>query len=120
MSSSQPAPPKVLISYSHDSHEHLDRVLALADCLRSEGIDCNLDQYEPAPAEGWPRWMDKQFKDAGYILVICTETYCRRFEGREEKGSGLGVKWEGAIISHRARRCDTYNQRARSGARRGS
>ena len=111
MSSFQSTPLKVFISYSHDSHEHLDRVLALADRLREEGIDCNLDQYEPAPAEGWPRWMDKHFKDADFILVVCTETYCRRFEGREEQGKGLGVKWEGAIITSELYRDETINKR---------
>jgi formylglycine-generating enzyme required for sulfatase activity len=109
--SAEPKPPKVFISYSHDSRPHLDRVLALADRLRAEGIDCNLDQYEPAPAEGWPRWMDKQFKDADFILVVCTETYCRRFEGREEQGKGLGVKWEGAIITDELYRNETVNKR---------
>lgn len=104
-------PPKVFISYSHDSRSHLDQVLELADRLRAEGIDCNLDQYEPAPTEGWPRWMDRQFKDADYILVICTETYCRRFEGREEHGKGLGVKWEGAIITDELYRNETVNKR---------
>jgi formylglycine-generating enzyme required for sulfatase activity len=111
MSSYQPTPAKVFISYSHDSHEHLDRVLRLADRLRAEGIDCNLDQYEPAPAEGWPRWMDKQFKEADFILVVCTETYCRRFEGREEKGKGLGVKWEGAIITDELYSNEAVNKR---------
>src|SRR5262245_35157617 len=111
MSSFQSTPLKVFISYSHDSHEHLDRVLALADRLREEGIDCNLDQYEPAPAEGWPRWMDKQFKDADFILVVCTETYCRRFEGREDKGKGLGVKWEGAIITDELYSNEAVNKR---------
>jgi formylglycine-generating enzyme required for sulfatase activity len=102
---------RVFISYSHDSQAHLDRVLALADQLRAEGIDCNLDQYEPAPAEGWPRWMDKQFKDADFILVVCTETYCRRFEGREEHGKGMGVKWEGAIITDELYSNEAVNQR---------
>ncbi len=111
MASQDNNPPKVFISYSHDSREHLDRVLALADRLRAEGIDCNLDQYEPAPAEGWPRWMDKQFKDADFILVVCTETYCRRFEGREERGKGLGVKWEGAIITDELYSNEAVNKR---------
>lgn len=109
--SHQEKPPKVFISYSHDSRLHLDRVLELADRLRAEGIDCNLDQYEPAPAEGWPRWMDKQFQDAEFILVVCTETYCRRFEGREEHGKGLGVKWEGAIITDELYSSESVNKR---------
>ncbi|MCP4656050.1 MAG: hypothetical protein GY856_11605, partial [bacterium] len=31
--------PRVFLSYSHDSDEHRDRVLALADRLRADGID---------------------------------------------------------------------------------
>jgi len=48
--------PKVFISYSHDSPEHADKVLAFANKLRSEGIDAVLDQYEESPPEGWPMW----------------------------------------------------------------
>ncbi|WP_309729655.1 SEFIR domain-containing protein [Chamaesiphon sp. OTE_75_metabat_556] len=44
-------PLKVFISYSHDSQTHEDRVLALADQLRDDGIDCNIDQYQQSPAE---------------------------------------------------------------------
>ena len=102
---------KVFISYSHDTAAHQDRILALADRLRDEGIDCNLDQYEPAPAEGWPRWMEREFRDADFILVVCTETYRRRFEGREERGKGLGVKWEGAIITQELYQNETINAR---------
>ena len=49
--------PKVFISYSHDTTEHMDRVREVADKLRMEGVDCDLDQYEEAPPEGWARWM---------------------------------------------------------------
>src|SRR5881227_242025 len=91
--------PKVFISYTHDSPEHIDRVLALANRLRAEGIDCQLDQYETSPPEGWPRWTNKQIEEADYVLVVCTETYQRRFKGTEETGKGLGAQWEGAIIT---------------------
>jgi SEFIR domain len=47
--------PKVFISYSHDSPEHEQRVLELAERLRADGINCTIDQYVVAPAEGWPR-----------------------------------------------------------------
>ena len=92
--------PKVFISYSHDSPEHGERVLKLSDSLRSEGIDCKIDQYEPSPPEGWPRWMLNQFDDADYILIVCTEYYYRRFRGQEKPGTGKGVTWEGAIITN--------------------
>jgi len=48
--------PRVFISYSHDSPEHEDRLLALSDRLRQDGVDCRIDQYEQSPAEGWPKW----------------------------------------------------------------
>jgi hypothetical protein len=91
--------PKVFISYSHDSHEHMDHVLTLSDLLRREGVDCHIDQYEMFPPEGWPRWMMNQIENANFVLIVCTETYNRRFRGKEETGKGVGVKWEGAILT---------------------
>jgi SEFIR domain len=61
--------PRVFISYSHDSREHIDRVLALSNRLRADGIDCHIDQYEESPSEGWPRWMVNQIEDASFVLV---------------------------------------------------
>lgn len=92
------APPKVFISYSHDSQEHRERVLALADRLRSDGIDANIDQYENPPAKGWQRWMLDEVEAAEYVLIVCTEVYNRRFRGQEEAGKGKGVTWEGGVI----------------------
>ena len=40
-----PEPPKVFISYSHDSTEHAERVLELSNRLRRDGVDCMIDQY---------------------------------------------------------------------------
>ncbi len=98
MTKNETRPPTVFISYSHDSPEHADRVLELSDRLRADGIDCILDQYEDSPAEGWPRWMDRQIQEADIVLMICTPTYYRRVMGKEEPGTGHGVLWESAII----------------------
>lgn len=73
-------------------------VLALSNRLRSEGIDCVLDQYEPSPPEGWPRWMDREINKAKFVLMICTTAYYRRVMGEEEPGIGLGISWEGNLI----------------------
>ena len=90
---------KVFISYSHDSPEHKDRILALSDRLGQEGVDCAIDQYEQSPAEGWPRWCERQVEQSAFVLVACTETYLRRFKGEEARGKGLGGTWEGHIIN---------------------
>jgi hypothetical protein len=93
-------PPKVFISYSHDSSEHKDKVLSLSNKLRIDGIDCYVDQYEMSPSEGWPRWMVNQIEKADFVLVVCTENYDRRFKGEDEVEKGLGAKWEGAVITY--------------------
>jgi hypothetical protein len=90
---------RVFVSYSHDSHDHMDRVLGLCNRLRADGVDCIIDQYEMSPTQGWPRWTEAQVEEANYVLVACTEVYGRRFKGKERAGDGLGVKWEGAVIT---------------------
>lgn len=99
MASNVPVSPKVFISYSHDSEGHKERALEFANRLRREGIDCRIDQYNDAPPEGWPRWMRNQIEESNLVLVVCTETYNRRFQGKEELGRGRGANWEGAIIT---------------------
>ncbi len=98
MTNDTPHPPIVFISYSHDSPEHCDCVLALSDRLRNNGIDCTLDQYIDSPPEGWPRWMDRQIRAADFVLMICTPTYYRRVMGDEEPDNGHGVAWESTLI----------------------
>jgi hypothetical protein len=90
----------VFISYSHDSAEHSDRVLALSDKLREMGVDAELDQYHVRPPQGWPRWCEEQLRpeNAKFVIVICTQTYRDRVENKVAAGEGRGVFWEGGII----------------------
>jgi len=90
--------PRAFISYSHDSLEHKQKVRSLADRLRGDGIDVRIDQYVPAPPEGWPRWMEHQIANADFVLLICTEIYHRRVSMNEEAGKGLGALWESNLI----------------------
>jgi nucleoside phosphorylase len=94
------SPPKVFISYSHNiqSPDYKDRILTLANRLLEDGIDCNIDQYEDSPPEGWQRWMLNQVERADYVLIACTEEYDRRFRGNESYGKGKGATWEGGVI----------------------
>jgi hypothetical protein len=91
-------PPKVYISYTYDSQEQKDRVLDLADSLRSKGIDCRIDQYEESPAIGWLRWMWAEIESADFVLIICTKNYLRRFQLKEDYENGRFTEWEGGII----------------------
>lgn len=90
--------PKVFISYCHEGPERDAYVLELADRLRMDGIDAFCDQYSPAPAEGWPRWMEEQISAADFVLIICTKIYHERLSGHEKPGTGKGVLWEASLI----------------------
>jgi hypothetical protein len=43
--------------------------------------------------------MLNQIDWAEFVLLVCTETYYRRFRGHEEPGKGKGADWEGAVIT---------------------
>ena len=104
--------PIVFISYSHDSDAHRQRVLDLSERLRRGGYEIRLDQYvNGSPQEGWPRWMLNQFDDARHVLVVCTETYYRRFRGKEAPGVGKGGDWEGAVITQELYNSKSLNTR---------
>jgi hypothetical protein len=92
------APPKVFISYSHDSDEHAARVRKLANELRRDGVHAIIDQYFTSPPEGWPAWMDAHIRDDDFVVMVCTETYYRRVMRKEKPDVGHGVAWEGSLI----------------------
>ena len=93
-------PKKTFISYSHDDEQHSQRVLGLANQLRKHGVDAELDQYETRPPQGWPRWCEEQLRpeNSEFIVVVCTETYLNRIEGKVPADEGRGVFWEGSAI----------------------
>ena len=101
--------PRVFLSYSHDSPEHDAAVLALSKQLRLDGCTVIIDQDERWVSEGWTLWMVKQIAQADFVLVVCTEMYKRRAEGKEEPPTGAGASWEGAII-----RVDLYEANGRN------
>jgi WD40 repeat protein len=95
-----PKPPRVFISYSHDSAAHCDRVLLLAQQLRRDGIDAELDQFHQEELVHWPRWCEEQLRSekSDFVLCICTAEYKRRVEGQVPADVGKGVFWEATLI----------------------
>ncbi len=92
-------PPKVFISYAHDGRELADAVLELSNYFRLQGIDCEIDQYEEAPPQGWPMWMASQIENADYVLILASETYYKRSKDfLKDPTNGLGARWETSHI----------------------
>lgn len=103
--------PRVFVSYSHDSELHREDVLQLALKLRESGIDASIDRFVAAPPQGWPRWMMNEIDSASFVLLICTDTYRRRFEGREAPGKGQGATLEGLLATQHIYNSSTVNHK---------
>lgn len=87
--------PKVFISYSHQGDAYESKILDFTNKLRSEGIDANVDLYEEAPAEGWPRWMENQIRQSDFVLVVSSKSY---YDKCYSMTKGKGILWEVNIV----------------------
>lgn len=91
--------PKVFISYSWAEQEFGGSwVENLANRLRADGIDADIDMYHESPSEGWTTWMINKIKNSDYVLVVCTESYYNIVNSGQEIDSGLGRRFEGKLI----------------------
>jgi hypothetical protein len=110
-------PPKVFVSYSHDSDAHKARVAEFVARLRGEGIDVVYDEdltKVGGPDEGWPRWCERQIVECDYVLACCTAMFHQRFEGEQQEGTGLGVAWEAVSIRQHLYRNPNRNEKVRA------
>jgi hypothetical protein len=87
-------PPRVFISYSHDSAEHKKWVLDFATTIRSRGVDAVLDQWDLKPGDDLPQFMEQNLAAADYAIMVCTRRYVRKANA----GEG-GVGYEKMIMT---------------------
>jgi hypothetical protein len=87
-------PPRVFISYSHDSAEHKEWVLNFATTLRNRGIDSVLDQWDLKPGDDLPHFMETELAQCDFALMVCTEKYVQKANA----GEG-GVGYEKMIMT---------------------
>lgn len=88
----------------------MDRVWELSERLRRDGVDCRVDQ-QGEPEEGWPRWSRNQTQESEFVLVVCTEVYLRRYQGKVAQGTGRGSNWEGFVITQELYEADGKNKK---------
>lgn len=89
-----PTPPKVFVSYSHDSEAHKGWVLRLATRLVANGVNVILDQWDLTLGGDLPRFMESGLTDADRVLAVCTENYV------EKANAGVGgVGYEKMILT---------------------
>lgn len=87
-------PPRVFVSYSHDSEPHKDWVLGLATRLVANGVDIILDQWDLTLGGDLPRFMETGLTAAQRVLAVCTQPYV----SKANAGHG-GVGYEKMILT---------------------
>lgn len=90
-----PEHPKVFISYSQQDETYEQKILSFANRLRDDGIDADIDLYNPTPIEGWPRWMESRIQWADFVLLVSSKSY---YDKAYQKQNGKGVSWEVNVI----------------------
>ena len=103
---------KVFISYSHDNDTHRQRVHALADRLRNDGVDIILDRDcgPGGPDEGWDKWSELQAEKAEIVLPVFTPEYLKCWNGEQMPGMRLGAIHELKVIYRRLYEAGSRNQ----------
>ena len=91
-------PAKVFISYSHDSIEHRNNILQIAQNLRKEGFNCSLDSYAKDLCTGWQTWMRDQIIKSDFVIMVFTLSYYNCFT-KQKDCQGKGVSFESEIIT---------------------
>ncbi len=92
-------PKRVFISYKREkSGDHNQRVYDLADTLRGHGIDAWIDEYDLHHSYTWEEWMEREIKNADFVLVICSQAYFEYVERTASAGGGQGVLHEMRLI----------------------
>lgn len=87
-------PPKVFVSYSHDSVEHKTWVLNLAEDLCQLGINPILDQWDLSPGQDITAFMSAGISSSNRVILVCTKQYVDKSNNRNG-----GVGYEDMMIS---------------------
>ncbi len=90
-------PPKIFVSYAWESEAHKLWVKSLAWSLRDDGVDAILDQWETAPGDQLPEFMEASIRTSNFVLIVCTPKYKAKSDSRRG-----GVGYEGDVMTSEA------------------
>src|SRR6201996_4199933 len=93
-------PKRAFISYAHDDQAHMDRARDFWLFLRANGVDARLD-LALVDRTDFTQWMDREVRDADFVLVVASPAYKRRAEGDAGPDEGPGAQWEARRIRER-------------------
>jgi TIR domain-containing protein len=82
-------PPRVFLSYSHESDHHRYWVRRLAEDLTKNGVETTLDQWHLHVGDDIGAFMEQSLEKATYIVLVCTETFAQK---ANERSGGVGYE----------------------------
>jgi hypothetical protein len=86
--------PTIFVSYAWEDDVKV-WVREFATRLRREGgVDVKMDQWDVAPGDPLPEFMERSVRTSDFILIICTPRYKTKSDERQG-----GVGYEGNIIT---------------------
>jgi hypothetical protein len=85
---------QTFISYSWESPEHKEWVLAFATALRKSGVNVVLDEWHLPPGGDMYHFMEHSVRSAEFVIVVCTPAYAAKADARIG-----GVGYEARIIT---------------------
>jgi hypothetical protein len=94
-----PAPKRVFLSYAWESDEHRLWVKQLAVRLRHDGVDARLDDWDLPKNGNIPEFMNREVREADWVLVVCSPGYQQRVRDTEDGKRVSGDGWEIRLLS---------------------
>ncbi|WP_285484198.1 SEFIR domain-containing protein [Amycolatopsis sp. NBRC 101858] len=90
--------PKAFISYAHDSEDHKDAVLTLAELLTRKGIDVILDQWADPVRKDWGSWALGHIMNSDFVIIVASLDYQRVGDGLIATTNNPGAQSEVVVI----------------------
>jgi WD40 repeat protein len=94
-------PPRVFVSYTHDSEHHKEQVLRFCAFLREHGVDAELDQWFTDRRRDWYTWAIEQTEAADFVIVVASPAYRRAGDGAVPAYQNRGAQSEAALLRDR-------------------
>jgi hypothetical protein len=99
-------PMTALISWAHtdpgwgdaEAEARKQQVLRLAQGLRSNGIDADLDLYHATESVDWTRWGPGRVRDVDVVLIVVSQAWKDAWEGRGDPGRNIGAAAEAEVL----------------------
>lgn len=108
MTSSHPSstPVTALVSWAHadpgwdrgEIAQRQEQVVRLAQGLRGNGIDVDVDLFHATQDVDWTRWGPARIRDVDIVLVVVSQAWRDAWEGRGDTSRNVGAAAEADVL----------------------